>query len=239
MTRHALGRKHQTQNAVLVPGNGLRSSGADSVRRGRNDHFAVRLGLLFQKVALYFFITFLIVEFLKPFLTTRIKGNPRGSIEMAQFEPFKRCIQELTFMNEQYITFKHNIKSKRVSNFTEFYQRTKRARQQDAQRPDSDATGSNKTGSDKYEPTLVERCGEVLSSDKPTEVDSLMSEDLQEMSSMFASSRLEKVRGFRLFGIFILHDFFEFENMLNCENQRQMITIGCHSELGGLGDGEC
>lgn len=129
---------------------------------------------------------------------------------MVQFETFKRCIQELTFMNKQYISYKQNIKNKRNTNFTEFYKQSLKTKEPEKKLLNSENKNANKALPEPKKESLLEKFGQLLTSDKPSEIDSLISEDIQEMSSLFARSGLDNVRAIST--NFIFHFYFVYIN---------------------------
>jgi hypothetical protein len=53
----------------------------------------------------------------------RHTGSAKGSIEMEEFKSMKKCIEELTFMNNQYEIFKQNQKNQKTKTkkFNNYY----------------------------------------------------------------------------------------------------------------------
>ena len=64
------------------------------------------------------------------FLIFRVKGAPKGSIEAKEFSAFKKTIEELQFMNDQYNKFKKNSKENKNKSekFMNFYKKCKENR---------------------------------------------------------------------------------------------------------------
>lgn len=78
----------------------------------------------------------------------RYRGGRKRSIDAPEFSQLKRCVEELKFMNEQYVVFKKIKKTLKLKNrnFDQFYRvrlQAKRLRDQNAQKSRADAKGAS------------------------------------------------------------------------------------------------
>lgn len=119
----------------------------------------------------------------------RYNRNTEGNIESEDFAELRECLRELQFMNQQYLLFKNKKKQMRTKtrNFYKFYENCVEKKNL----IDKIKTKKNKDGLCSKEKDLlnrfqlVQKCGRVLPR-KPTQVDSLLSDDFRVSSGDFS-----------------------------------------------------
>lgn len=121
---------------------------------------------------------------------------------MEDFKAFKLSVQQLAHMNTHYISYKKTLKGRSkgrskgrlAANFAEFYQNKQLLKVAGAGELSlSDLDSDKDTSSTTKVYSLLQTCRKVLPDDKPSEVESLASEDLNPVASMLDCSGLENV----------------------------------------------
>lgn len=110
----------------------------------------------------------------------RVKGAPKGSIEADEFAAFKKCIEELQFMNEQYNKFKKSSKANKNKSekFMNFYQKCKKKGLEPEESEPESRHSAQDIGSLAKKRELVNKCQNLLPDELPEGVDSVKSEDV-------------------------------------------------------------
>jgi ATP-dependent Lon protease len=126
-----------------------------------------------------------------------VKGAPKGSIEAQEFTAFKKCIEELQFMNEQYNKFKKNSKANKNKSekFMNFYKKCKEKNLDDENKSVSNSEESvNDITTVAKKKNLVKKCQNLLPIELPEGIDSVKSADIEEEKKYLDEEEVKMVK---------------------------------------------
>jgi tRNA nucleotidyltransferase/poly(A) polymerase len=126
----------------------------------------------------------------------RYKKESEGSINSLEFSDLKKCIEELQFMNNQYLLFKKRKKTlkTKTKNFKKFYETCLEKKDLmtviNTSQIQNDFSGDELMQIQKFK--TVQQYGSILNQ-TPNEIDSLISEDTEIINKFAQSTIFEKV----------------------------------------------